>query len=350
MKYSYDSSIELSYRPQEFTRHTPKELLQYAVGGLLYMPATKSKIADDIINHKHPEYKSICLDLEDAIGDDTVVQAEECLKDILSRIYEAVSNNTLDDKDVPLIFIRVRTPRHFKHIVEILDKNMLSVITGFNFPKFDKTNCNDYIKAFKRVQESVNNTLYIMPIIESKNVMYSQRRLDQLLYLQEKLSEISDHVLNIRVGATDFSSLFGIRRTMNDTIYDQKVIADCFSDIINMFGRNYVCSGPVWEYFDSNGIPGEWSDGLERELHMDKINGFLGKTCIHPSQLPIIAKSNIVTYEEYQDALAILGMSDGLIGVQKGYNNNKMNEVKTHTNWAKKTIGKATIYGVAKKD
>ena len=39
-------------------------------------------------------------------------------------------------------------------------------------------------------------------------------------------------------------------------------------------------------------------------------------------------------------------MSDGLIGVQKGYKDNKMNEVKTHTNWAKKIVGRAVIYGV----
>ena len=39
-------------------------------------------------------------------------------------------------------------------------------------------------------------------------------------------------------------------------------------------------------------------------------------------------------------------MSDGLIGVKKGYGNNKMNEVKTHTHWAKKIIGLAEVYGV----
>lgn len=347
MKYEYNPSIKLSIEPQEFSRHTPKELLQYAIGGLLYMPTTKTKIADDIITRKHPEYKSICLDLEDAIGDDTIKQAEDCLRTILTRIYDAVHQGLLADADVPLIFIRVRTPEHFRHIANILNTNQLSIITGFNFPKFDKSNCDEYIKAFKKVQSNVKNTLYIMPIIESKNVMYSQRRLDQLLYLQDCLSEISDHVLNIRVGATDFSGLFGIRRTVNDTVYDQRVIADCFSDIINMFARNYICSGPVWEYFDSKGTPGAWSEGLKRELHMDKLNGFLGKTCIHPSQLPIITESNIVSYENYQDALNILGMSDGLIGVQKGYNDNKMNEVKTHTKWAKKIIGQATIYGVA---
>ena len=39
-------------------------------------------------------------------------------------------------------------------------------------------------------------------------------------------------------------------------------------------------------------------------------------------------------------------MSDGLIGVAKGYGNNKMNEVKTHSNWTKKIVGLSEIYGV----
>ena len=79
---------------------------------------------------------------------------------------------------------------------------------------------------------------------------------------------------------------------------------------------------------------------------LDKLNGFIGKTCIHPSQLKYVQESNIVTYEQYKDATAILGMADGLIGVKKGYNNNKMNEVKTHSTWAKKIIGLAEVYGV----
>ena len=53
-----------------------------------------------------------------------------------------------------------------------------------------------------------------------------------------------------------------------------------------------------------------------------------------------------MTYEQYKDATAILCMADGFIGVKKGYNNNKMNEVKTHTTWARRIIGRAEIFGV----
>ena len=41
-------------------------------------------------------------------------------------------------------------------------------------------------------------------------------------------------------------------------------------------------------------------------------------------------------------------MNKGLIGVAKSSSNNKMNEVKTHSNWAKKIIGLSEVYGVKK--
>ena len=88
MKYTFED-IELFNRPRSFNNTTKKEILQYAVSGLLYMPATKLKIIEDILTKKHPEFKSICLDLEDSIGDDTVLQAEENITIILKTLSEA---------------------------------------------------------------------------------------------------------------------------------------------------------------------------------------------------------------------------------------------------------------------
>ena len=179
--------------------------------------------------------------------------------------------------------------------------------------------------------------------------MYKQNRLEELTYIQRKLSGFSDHILNIRVGATDFCNIFGIRRKMSQTIYDIGVVADCFTDIVNFFGKNYVISGPVWEYFNSQGEDGLWKTGLEKELNFDKLNGCFGKTSIHPMQLPVIAESNIIDEEDYNDAMSIMGMGTGLIGVAKGRTGNKMNEVKTHSNWARKILAIASVYGVKKR-
>lgn len=349
MIFSYDDK-KLVLPPTAWSLNSPKEVLQYAVCGLLYMPATNVKIADDIINKHMPQVSSICLCLEDAIGDEMVKKAELCVKEVLKKIYDAVHDGVISIEDVPLIFIRVREPKQITRLYKLCGTRAFSMLCGFNLPKFDKGNCDAYLAEFDPVMKaywkSNKRPLYIMPIIESKNVMYRQRRMDQLIYLNDRLVLYSDNVLNIRVGATDFCSLFGIRRNIHSTVYDMNVIADCLADVVNVFARNYICSGPVWEFFNSQGEPGEWSEGLQRELFLDKLNGFTGKTCIHPSQLKYVQESNIVTYEQYKDATAILGMADGFIGVKKGYNNNKMNEVKTHTTWARRIIGRAEVFGV----
>ena len=50
-----------------------------------------------------------------------------------------------------------------------------------------------------------------------------------------------------------------------------------------------------------------------------------------------------VTKEEYNDACQILS-ADG--GVVKGAGGNKMNEIRPHTNWAKKVYSRARAFGV----
>lgn len=347
MKYKFNDT-DMLIEGIEFDKSSPREILQYAIGGMLYMPATRTKIVHDIIEQKNPDMKSICLDLEDSIGDDTVEEATLMLKSTLSKLCTAVENGTLSINKLPLIFIRVRDPEQLKELKNTLTQEQLGIITGFNFPKFDSSNAAEYLRIFNEIRNTVPEKLYFNPILESKTIMYKQNRLAELTYIQRKLSGFSDSILNIRVGATDFCNIFGIRRKMSQTIYDIGVVADCFTDIINFFGKNYVISGPVWEYFNSQGKDGLWKTGLERELTLDKLNGFFGKTSIHPVQLPVIAKSNIVDEEDYKDAQNIMGMSGGLIGVAKGSAGNKMNEVKTHSNWARKIIAMANVYGVKK--
>lgn len=148
------------------------------------------------------------------------------------------------------------------------------------------------------------------------------------------------------------------------------------SDIINVFGRveeGYVISGPVWEYFASKGhrvlrpqlreTPFEDTygkhgremrnsfisssmDGLIREVILDKENGIVGKTIIHPSHLRPVQAMYTVMHEEYVDALSIVDSNDGSRGVFKSEYYNKMNEIKPHLNWARRILLRSQIYGV----
>ena len=106
--------------------HDP--LLQYKVGGLLYTPALNSHIGDRIKNKTIDGISSIALCLEDSIEDDALSQAERELCKTLSQL-EGVS-------ELPLLFIRVRTPQHLKKVHQMLG-GLSDLLCGYVLPKFD---------------------------------------------------------------------------------------------------------------------------------------------------------------------------------------------------------------------
>lgn len=318
-----------------------KERLKYSIGGLLYAPGMNRKVPQKIKDGAFPALTSLAFCLEDTIQDDCLEEAELILKEVLGELSE------IDEKIRPLVFVRIRTPEHMKHIISLY-KDYDDVITGYLLPKFDLSNMDEYVSLVKEVNRSKNNdqkVTYIMPILETKMIADVATRVGTLIKIKETLDTIKDYVLNIRVGGNDFCNLYGVRRIANQTIYDIGVIRDIFVDIINIFASDYVVSGPVWEYFGT--VQDDiWDKGLRRELELDRLNGFIGKTAIHPTQLPIIYESLKVRKSDYNDAMKILGWDKGPLGVAKSEGGNRMNEVKVHTKWAKKISILADIYGV----
>lgn len=343
MKYNFDN-VSFWVSPKVFTKECPKEKLQYAVGALLYMPADKKNVASKIISGEFSYVKSLVLDLEDSLGDDNIHSAFDNIVNFCKEINDAIDGNRFSHENIPLIFVRVRCAEHMNMVVESLG-SLVKIISGFNIPKFGPSSCDEYISTFKSISEKVMNEysskLYMMPILESDAIMDKQVRTNNLSQLYDKLLEIKDSVLNIRVGGADFNNIFGIRRGCKDTIWDTHVVADCLADIVNVFGKDYVVSGPVWEFFEGS----DAINGLQAEIHKDLLNGCFGKTCIHPNQLLAAQECYIVDYNDYQDAVDVLNMDESASGVKKSIQG-RMNEKKTHSKWAKKTIELAHIYGV----
>ena len=76
---------------------------------------------------------------------------------------------------------------------------------------------------------------------------------------------------------------------------------------------------------------------------LDKANGFVGKTIIHPSHARYANAMQAVTRREYDDAKQILETKGGVV---KSANSNKMNEINPHRSWAKKIVYRAKAFGV----
>jgi len=340
---------ELFYSvPVHYDNSSERELLAYAIGPALYCPATRPTIARDILTQRHRGLTSWVFDLEDAIGDQQVEAAEHSLVEQVHYLQEVMDKDSSVRSRIPLLFIRVRSVEQLQRIIRYMGDGMQQ-ITGIMLPKFNAVIGEQYLQVIAKYNHARR---------EGAPILYGQ-----------------DYVLNVRIGATDFSSLFGLRRSSDMTIYDITTIRDCISDIINLFGRMespYVISGPVWEYFSSgervlkpqirqspfeealgadgrklrNEYINRHVDGLIREVIMDKENGMIGKTIIHPSHIGLVQSLYTVRQEEYEDAQGIIANNTGELGVFKSGYANKMNEIKPHLNWARRIMARSQIYGV----
>lgn len=353
--------------PTVITKHTPKHILSYGVGAALYMPGIRQDIADIVLTKKITGLTSLVLCLEDAIGDDVVEEAEVNVVKQLRRIYHVA--NHFDD--LPFLFVRVRSPRQMAIISDGLG-DALDVLTGFVFPKFDTTNALTYLDSLDKIANDHHVILYGMPILETPDILYRETRLSSLLNIKQVIDRFKDYILNIRIGATDLCGLYGIRRNYQTTIYDISVIREVITDIINLFSRDYVVSGPVWEYFENTSrimkpelrqtpfrdmygeeglkvrsqLVNQYIDGLIKETLLDLANGIHGKTIIHPTHVKVVQSLYVVSKEDYLDAISIIDNTSGHVGVLKSDYENKMNEIKPHLKWAQKILIKSDIYGV----
>jgi citrate lyase beta subunit len=366
---THNHRFTFEHEPVEFNKYTEKDFLQVCLGATLYMPATK-KTAEKIINLEIPHIKSMVMCFEDAIPYHHLYEAEQNAIEHLDKISGQLDSELSID-DVPLIFFRVRDIEQFNKFSSRLSSEQLNVLTGFVFPKLCSANASDYFDLLAELNHRHDLTLYGMPILESKEIAYRETRAEELFQLKCRLDKYQELVLNIRVGGTDFSSLFGVRRGINSSIYDILPVRDTISDILNVFNRaedGYTVSGPVWEYFlaskednihdylyenvhrsilTKEPILNDAVDGLLREVVQDKANGMVGKTVIHPSHLKYVNAMQAVTLEEYDDALQIKGESGGVV---KSSRANKMNEIGPHQSWANRVILRAQAFGVIKNE
>lgn len=353
-------------KPYDFTKDSPKELLSSSLGATLYMPATRKTLYNDLIKMRYKDASSIVVCLEDSIPDDEVEEAEKNLHELLLTLMEKGEDN------LPLIFVRPRTPEHFYKITQ-QNKGLLSSLTGFVFPKFDAYDQgDDFCYVLQKVNEENNLKLYFMPVIESPSVIHRETRKATLSHVSKIIEKYNDELLAIRIGATDMSSSYGIRRSSDFTIYDVHVVSSAIADIVNVLGRaedHHIITGAVWEHFTQKNervfktslrenifsnakelrakLLTQGYDNFIKEIQLDKINGITGKTIIHPSHISIVNSLLVVSHEEYLDACDIMQNDNGG-GAYTSHYRNKMNEVKPHYAWAEKTINRAKMFGVAK--
>ncbi|MFF2811677.1 HpcH/HpaI aldolase/citrate lyase family protein [Streptomyces sp. NPDC058000] len=357
--------------PVEFTADSPARTLAAALGATLYSPATRPRLAVDVLKQAAHGVTSMVLCLEDSIGDGDVAAGEENLVRQLGLLDEAADRG----EDLPLLFVRVREPAQIPDLVRRMGPAVRR-LSGFVLPKFTAESGQPFLEALARAESACGRRLFAMPVLESPQLLHLESRAATLAGIARTVEAHRDRVLALRLGVTDFCSAYGLRRAPDMTAYDVQIVASVIADVVNVLGRadgtGFTVTGPVWEYFRLHermfkpqlrrspflGQAEELRttliehdmDGLLREIELDRANGLTGKTCIHPSHVAPVHALSVVSHEEYSDATDILRPERGDGGVLRSAYTNKMNEVKPHRAWAERTLLRAEAFGVARED
>lgn len=352
--------------PQAFTRDDDADQLAVALGASLYSPGTRPSLAKDLQRRSADGVVSAVVCLEDAVADGHLADAE---RNVVVQLTELARAET----EPPLVFVRVRSARQVTDVVAGLGEHA-GVLTGFVLPKFTARTGDVFLDAVAQASRTSGHRLFVMPVLESPELIHSETRVEALIEAKRLLDSRRAQVLAVRLGTTDLSAAYGIRRDRDLTIYDVGVVAEAIADVVNVFARadgtGYVVTGPVWEYFGDRErlfkpqlrqtpfaaqdalelrtqLITEQVDGLIRELVLDKANGLQGKTVIHPSHVRVVHALSVVSHEEYADATDILAPDQNGGGVSASSYRNKMNEARPHRAWAHRTLRRARAFGVA---
>jgi len=366
--FQFLSSSEIeqlfSRPPVPFGRDAEREVVAAALGATLYLPATRPDLIGDLIGAREQGTVSSVVCLEDSIADADVPHALDHVVDELARLDARVD-------EAPLVFVRVRTAAQVQEIAERLGARA-DALAGFVLPKFSGSTGGEWLEQVRAGGRRLGRPLWAMPVVETAEVVHLESRTSALLGIERTLAAYPDITLAVRIGATDLAGVYGLRRPRELTVYDLRIVADAITDIANVLGRpesGGVVTGAVWEYFAGGErifkpqlratpfmeeeralrarlITAEL-DGLIREVVLDLANGFVGKTVIHPTHVPVVHALSVVSSEDYHDALVVLDGGEGG-GVQRSAYRNKMNESRPHRGWALRVVRRANAFGVAR--
>jgi citrate lyase beta subunit len=352
----------LFYRqPQEVAPEADRLILATALGATLYAPGTRHRLAADARSQAARGVTSMVFCLEDAVADHELAEAEA---NVVAALIEMDGQPSL-----PWIFVRVRDLAQLRRLLAG-PAGKSSALAGVVLPKFSAATGGAALLAeVESAGRRLHRQLWAMPVLESPAIIYNEGRVEALLAIRDLVDAYRHIVLALRVGATDLCGLYGLRRDRDLTIYDIAVVRDCLADIVNVCARDaaHVVTGPVWEYFAKaerlfvsplrvtpfeqaheselrQSLLSHDHDRLIREVVLDKANGLLGKTVIHPSHVPAVHALMVVTHEEYTDACIVMDGDAG--GVRRSDYGNKMNELRPHRAWAEVVLRRAHAFGV----
>jgi citrate lyase beta subunit len=285
------------------------------LGASLYVPATHKDLGLIANGELLGELRSVIFCTEDAV-------AEHDLEHALCQLSMALQAMPLRpgvDR-----FVRVRSPDIMKQVLKMPGSEKL---TGFVLPKTTRRNFDSYFRQIRKTHHLLMPTLETAEVFDEMEMKLFRQCLER--------RDVRDHILALRIGGNDLLALLGIRRPRTMTIY-RTPLGPIISRLVTIFRPyGFVLTAPVFEHLDN-------LDLLAREVEEDLAHGMVGKTAIHPDQVPLIERHYRVQRNDMDVALRIMDQKSPAVFRM----HDSMCEVATHHAWAHGVVEQAKMFGI----
>lgn len=287
------------------------------LGASLYVPATHSDLASIAASNKLTDVRSLIFCTEDAVATTDLGAALANLANALEHLRPVAGQRR---------FVRARNPEVLRQVLAMPGSALLD---GFVLPKVTAENIDSYMRHI--VKKGIPEH-WVMPTLETREV-FNDVDIQKLLRKMNG-ARWRDRILCLRIGGNDLLALLNLRRPRGRTIYETpigQVIARLSTTFIPY---GFALSAPVFEHLDD-------TTTLSHEIEIDLNHGLVGKTAIHPSQIPLIERHYRVQQKDVEAAMLILHHDAPAVFKL----HHSMCEPATHRPWARSVLQAANCFG-----
>ncbi len=292
-----------------------KSFSPWRLGAPLYMPGNRRDIIEIANGDKYPMLRSMIFCTEDAVS---TIDVDSCLRHL------GLCLQGFKESSHRYRFIRARNP---EILARLLALPHIENIDGFVLPKFNESVFHAYFDQLK------DTPFKVMPTLETQDVFDSSAMTELRQALLQ--DDITKRIITLRIGGNDLMNLLGLRRAKSYTLYDTP-LGNVISQLVTTFKPyGFSLSAPVFEYLND-------AITLQKEISLDLAHGLIGKTAIHPTQVPLIESAYAVDNEDYEMAHALCEQAAPAVFRM----HDAMCEVATHQQWAENILNRQQLYGL----
>ena len=292
-----------------------KSFSPWRLGASLYMPGNRRDIIEIANGDKYPMLRSMIFCTEDAVS---TIDVDSCLRHL------GLCLQGFKESSHRYRFIRARNP---EILARLLALPHIENIDGFVLPKFNESVFHAYFDQLK------DTPFKVMPTLETQDVFDSSAMTELRQALLQ--DDITKRIITLRIGGNDLMNLLGLRRAKSYTLYDTP-LGNVISQLVTTFKPyGFSLSAPVFEYLND-------AITLQKEISLDLAHGLIGKTAIHPTQVPLIESAYAVDNEDYEMAHALCEQAAPAVFRM----HDAMCEVATHQQWAENILNRQQLYGL----